>query len=123
MGMSKKLFILLVVLMSLSLIGIIFVQSFFINNSLKNEEDNFTRSVTRALSFVSRDIQDYEIRKFYGLIQPYIANNREPDSTAIRQLYITTEDVVNDQTIIHRNTILEERLKCLHCSLKLIRTV
>ncbi|MEF3079292.1 sensor histidine kinase [Winogradskyella poriferorum] len=109
--MSKKLFILLVVLMSLSLIGIIFVQSFFINNSLKNEEDNFTRSVTRALSFVSRDIQDYEIRKFYGLIQPYIANNRKPDSTAIRQLYITTEDVVNDQTIIHRNTILEERFK------------
>merc|ERR1712000_614440 len=111
MGMSKKLFILLVVLMSLSLIGIIFVQSFFINNSLENEEKNFTRSVTRALSFVSRDIQDYEIGKFYALIQPYIANNREPDSTAIRQLYITTEDEVNDQTIIHRNTILEERFK------------
>ena len=109
--MSKKLFILLVVLMSLSLIGIIFVQSFFINNSLENENDNFTRSVKRSLTFISKDIQDYEIRKFYGLIQPYIADNKEPDSTAIRQLYITTEDEVNDQTIIHRNTILEERFK------------
>ncbi|WP_422104975.1 sensor histidine kinase [Winogradskyella sp.] len=109
--MGKRLFILLVVLMSLSLIGIIFVQSFFINNSLENEEKNFTLSVTRALSFVSRDIQDYEIRKFYGLIQPYIADNREPDSTAIRQLYIARDDDVTDETIIHRNTILEERFK------------
>lgn len=87
------------------------MQSFFINNSLENEEKNFTLSVTRALSFVSRDIQDYEIRKFYGLIQPYIADNREPDSTAIRQLYITRDDDVTDKTIIHRNTILEERFK------------
>jgi signal transduction histidine kinase len=109
--MSKKLFILLVILMSLSLIGIIFVQSFFINNSLENEEKNFTLSVTRALSFVSRDIQDYEIRKYYGLIQPYIAENKKPDSTVIRHLYITAPDDVNDQTIIHRNTILEERFK------------
>jgi len=109
--MGKRLFILLVVLMSLSLIGIIFVQSFFINNSLENEEKNFTLSVTRALSFVSRDIQDYEIKKFYGLIQPYLADNKEPDSTAIRQLYITREDDANDKTIIHRNTILEERFR------------
>ena len=109
--MGKKLFILLVVLMSLSLIGIIFVQSFFINNSLQNEEKNFTLSVTRALSFVSRDIEEFELKKYHALIQPYIANNREPDSTIIRKLYITTEDEVNDETIIHRNTVLEERFK------------
>ncbi|WP_246431457.1 sensor histidine kinase [Winogradskyella flava] len=109
--MGKKLFIVLVILMSLSLIGIIFVQSFFINNSLENEEKNFTLSVTRALSFVSRDIEDFEIKKYYSLIQPYIADNREPDSTIIRQLYITTDDEVNDETIIHRNTVLEERFK------------
>ncbi|MFC0604517.1 sensor histidine kinase [Winogradskyella pulchriflava] len=109
--MGKKLFVLLVVLMSLSLIGIIFVQSFFINNSLKNEEKNFTLSVTRALSFVSRDIEEFELKKYYSLIQPYIAEDRMPDSTIIRQLYITTEDNVNDETIVHRNTILEERFK------------
>ena len=109
--MGKRLFILLVVLMSLSLIGIIFVQSFFINNSLENEEKNFTRSVTVSLSFVSRDIQDYEMKKFYGLMQPILAEDKVPDSTIIRQLYITTEDDINNQTIIHRNTVLEERFK------------
>jgi signal transduction histidine kinase len=109
--MGKKLFILLVVLMSLSLIGIIFVQSFFINNSLENEENNFSRSVTRALSYVSRDIEEFELKKYHALMQPYIEDNKEPDSTIVRQLYITTEDDVNDETIIHRNTVLEERFK------------
>ena len=109
--MGKKLFILLVVLMSLSLIGIIFVQSFFINNTLENEEKNFTLSVKRALSYVSRDIKEYELRKYISLIQPYVLNDKEPDSTIIRELYITAPDEVNDRTIIHRNTVLEERFK------------
>jgi two-component system phosphate regulon sensor histidine kinase PhoR len=109
--MGKKLFILLVVLMSLSLIGIIFVQSFFINNSLENEENNFTLSVKRALSFVSRDIEATELRNYYVMIQPLIAEGKEPDSTVIQRLYVTTQDDVNDKTIIHRNTVLEERFK------------
>jgi signal transduction histidine kinase len=109
--MGKKLFVLLVVLMSLSLIGIIFVQSFFINNSLKNEEKNFNLSVKRALSFVSRDIEEYELRKYISMIRPLIKQKKEPDSTTIKQLYITAEDDINDETIIHRNTVLEERFK------------
>ncbi|WP_370390887.1 sensor histidine kinase [uncultured Winogradskyella sp.] len=109
--MGKKLFVLLVVLMSLSLIGIIFVQSFFINNSLKNEEQNFNLSVKRALSFVSRDIEEYELRKYISMIRPLIKQKKEPDSTTIKQLYITAEDDINDETIIHRNTVLEERFK------------
>ncbi|WP_369995711.1 sensor histidine kinase [Winogradskyella sp.] len=109
--MGKKLFILLVVLMSLSLIGIIFVQSFFINNSLENEEKNFTLSVKRALSFVSRDIEEMELRNYISKIQPYLDNNTEADSISIRQLLITTEDDINDRTIVHRNTVLEERFK------------
>lgn len=109
--MSKKLFVLLVVLMSLSLVGIIFVQSFFINNSLENEEKNFTRSVKGALSFVSKDIAEMEIRDYILKTQPHFAKPYEPDSTLIQQLYITDEDRLNDKTIIHRNTVLEERFK------------
>lgn len=109
--MGKKVFILLVVLMSLSLIGIIFVQSFFINDSLESGDGNFTRSVKRALSFVSRDIEAAELRNYYIMIQPLIAQGTEPDSTVIQQLYITAPDDVNDKTIIHRNTILEEHFK------------
>ncbi len=109
--MGKKLFVLLVVLMSLSLIGIIFVQSYFINKSLKNEEQQFTLNVKRSLSFVSKGIQDIEFKNFYKKMVPYTAEGQKPDSTIVQQLFITTEDEINDQTIIHRNTILEERFK------------
>ena len=51
--MNKKLFVLLVVLMTLSLIGIIFVQSYYINNTFKNEQDQFTFKAKKAL-------RDYE---------------------------------------------------------------
>ncbi|WP_246457876.1 sensor histidine kinase [Winogradskyella echinorum] len=109
--MGKKLFVLLVVLMSLSLIGIIFVQSFFINDSLENEDQNFTLNVKHALTYVSRDIAEMELRNYAIKIQPYLVEGAVADSSGIRQLFITSEDDINDKTIIHRNTVLEERFK------------
>ena len=109
--MSKKLFVLLIVLMSLSLIGIIFVQSFFINNSIENEKKNFRLSVKRSLSYVSKAIEDYEFRNYFDKLQPYLNNNNKADSSIIKQLFITNEDDINDKTIVHRNTVLEERFK------------
>jgi two-component system phosphate regulon sensor histidine kinase PhoR len=97
--------------MSLSLIGIIFVQSFFINNSIENEEKNFTLSVKRALSFVSKAIEEYEFRDYFDKIQPYLNSENKADTSIIKQLFITDEDDINDKTIVHRNTVLEERFK------------
>lgn len=109
--MGKKLFVLLIVLMSLSLIGIIFVQSFFINNSLENERKNFTRSVKRSLSFVSRAIEDYEYRDYFMKLRPYLNDDNKANSEIIKQLFIATEDDISNKTIVHRNTVLEERFK------------
>ena len=109
--MGKKLFVLLVVLMSLSLIGIIFVQSFFINNSLENEEKNFTLSVKRSLSSVSRYIGEYEVKDYFMKLQPYLNNDNKANSAIIKQLFVAKEDDINDKTIIHRNTVFEERFK------------
>ena len=44
-------------------------------------------------------------------IQPYLNQDNKADSSIIRQLFITTEDDINDKTIVHRNTVLEERFK------------
>ncbi|WP_229719395.1 sensor histidine kinase [Winogradskyella schleiferi] len=109
--MGKKLFVLLIVLMSLSLIGIIFVQSFFINNSIENENKNFTLSVKRSLSYVSKSIAEYEFRDYFERLQPYLNNDNKADTSIIKQLFITDEDDINDKTIIHRNTVLEERFR------------
>ena len=62
--MSKKLFVLLVVLMSLSLTGIIFVQAYHINNTVKNEEEQFTYKVKRVLSTTSTAIEEREYKEY-----------------------------------------------------------
>ncbi|MCB0383603.1 MAG: HAMP domain-containing histidine kinase, partial [Psychroserpens sp.] len=109
--MGKKLFILLVVLMSLSLIGIIFVQAFFINNTLKNEEKNFTLNVKRSLSSVSKAIEDKEFEVYSKKLQNLIESGVNPDSTAIRQVFILEQDDMSNETRIYGNSISEESFK------------
>lgn len=108
--MGKKLFVLLVVLMSLSLIGIIFVQSYFINKSLQDEREQFKLSVKRSLSFTSNEIEEIEFANFIEIIQQYRVD-KEPDSTLLRKLFVTLDDEANDQTIVHSNIVVEERFR------------
>lgn len=109
--MGRKLFIMLIVLMSLSLIGIIFVQVFFINNSLLNEKKQFTLNVKRSLSFVSDAIENKEFKDYSEKMYQLIASGAVADSARIRELRIETEDRSINQTIIYRNGILEESYK------------
>ena len=63
--MSKKLFILLVILMSMSLIGIIFVQGYWIKTSVENKEEQFSYTVTQVLRSVTDAIEQREIRQYW----------------------------------------------------------
>ena len=62
--MNNKLFSFLIVLMTLSLLGIIFVQGYWIKNSYDNREDQFTLNIRQVLISVSREIQLEEIEKY-----------------------------------------------------------
>ncbi len=109
--MGKRLFVLLVVLMSLSLIGIIFVQSLFINNSLTNEEKQFTLNAKRSLSLVSKAIEDKEFRLYSKKIQDLIDSGVNPDSMSMRQVIILEQDDVSLETRVYGNAISEESYK------------
>lgn len=109
--MGKKLFVLLVVLMSLSLIGIIFVQAYFINNTLKNEEKNFELNVIRSLSFVSKAIEDKEFRVFASRTQALFDSGSVPDTTNIRGILVYSYDDITNETTVYQNGILEESFK------------
>jgi two-component system phosphate regulon sensor histidine kinase PhoR len=98
--------------MSLSLIGIIFVQAFFINNTLKFEKKKFTSDVSRSLSLVSKAIEDKELLSYDKLYKEATKNGRRPDSIEIRRLLIFenfNEDT--NQTIQFKNIISEESFK------------
>ena len=109
--MGKKLFILLVILMSLSLIGIIFVQTYFIDNTFQNEEKQFTLNVKRSLSFVSKAIEDREFALFDKRLQEYIEKGGKPDTTALSEIILKYPDNANNETVVFRNGILEESYK------------
>ncbi len=112
--MSKKLFVLLVVLMSLSLIGIIFVQAYYINNTVENKQEQFTFNVRRALSYTSGAIQEQEYREYVYKFQELLANTPEDveiDTTDIRNLIIIQDDLDSNETLIYRNGVLEENFK------------
>jgi len=109
--MGKKLFILLVILMSLSLIGIIFVQTYFINNTFKNEEKQFSLNVNHTLSLVSKQIEEREFSVFDNRLQEYIERGGKPDTTALSEIILKYQDDLNNETVVFRNGILEESYK------------
>lgn len=109
--MGKKVFLVLVILMSMSLIGIIFVQAYYITNSVRNKEEQFTFNVKKALSYVSNKIGDEEFRDYVYKLQGLIEQGVNVDTTAILNLYIKEDNSGTNKTHIYRNGILEENYK------------
>ena len=109
--MNKKLFTLLVILMSLSLIGIIFVQAYFINNSLETKEDQFTFNVKKALNYTTSQIANNEYKKYVKALNKIISYGIEPDTTAIRNITVYKQDNLTNQIIVYNTGILEENFK------------
>ena len=64
--MNKFVFRLLVLLMSLSLLGIIFVQVYWFNTSIENNEEQFRFHVKQVLGKVSQKLQKQEEYNFYN---------------------------------------------------------
>ncbi|MBT8303664.1 MAG: HAMP domain-containing histidine kinase [Bacteroidia bacterium] len=108
--MSKKLFVLLVALMSLSLIGIIFVQAYYINNTVENEEQQFTFNVQRGLSYVSKEIEEREFTEWTIKFQQAFVGV-DADSTSLRELLLIQDNDDSNETLIYKNAVLEENYK------------
>ncbi|WP_027137282.1 sensor histidine kinase [Gaetbulibacter saemankumensis] len=109
--MSKRIFVLLIILMSLSLIGIIFVQAYYINDSVQNEKARFRFNVNKALNYVSNTIEENEITTYYEKFQNLISKQKDVDSTAVSQLLIYQQNNRTKETLIFRSNVLEENYK------------
>ncbi|MDT0557548.1 HAMP domain-containing sensor histidine kinase [Ichthyenterobacterium sp. W332] len=110
--MNKRLFLFLVVLMSLSLIGIIAVQSYFINDSYQNQDKQFELNVKRSLSFVANTIESKEFIYFSRKLKDYKEKTGvEADSTAFTNLFLEVQNEENDEVIQYSNVISEESYK------------
>ncbi|WP_299440529.1 HAMP domain-containing sensor histidine kinase [uncultured Aquimarina sp.] len=84
--MNKRLFALLILLMSLSLIGIIFVQGYWIQNTVENNREQFSFNAKQILISVSNKIEYREFEEMYYPLQDILDSIKQPDNKTIQQL-------------------------------------
>tara|TARA_A100001011_G_scaffold399718_1_gene509805 strand:+ start:15194 stop:16768 length:1575 start_codon:yes stop_codon:yes gene_type:complete len=107
--MNKIKYSILVLLMSISLIGIIFVQGFWIKTTLDNRERQFSLNVNQALKAVTESIKDREMRDYLAVYQKLIDSIGEPQESQLTSVfqYINRNQNTN-QTFVYSHGILEE---------------
>ena len=110
--MSKRVFILLIALMSVALIGIILVQIYWINNTIEIREKQFTNDVKFALANVSDNIQRREIDDYYQKYGSIIIDSAQQSSESlVKDFYFQKIDTINKEVFSFRQSILENDFK------------
>ena len=107
--MNKLFFRLLIVLMSLSLIGIILVQVYWFNTSFKNNEEQFGFHVKQVIGNVADKLQKEEAFSFidkYKKLKDSIG--KEPQKSDFLEFGYYQRDSRTKETIIYSNNIISE---------------
>ena len=109
--MSKRIFVLLVALMSVALIGIISVQIFWINNSIEMREQQFSTGVKYALAKVSENIQKREFKENLTEFAPYLDSVQHLKESGVRDIFFEKIDTSRNEIFTFRQRILENNYK------------
>jgi len=107
--MNKVLFRLLVVLMSISLIGIIFVQIYWFNISIENNQEQFKFHVKQVIGNVAEKLKQQEIMSFVEKINQYkdSTGSDKVNADFLEFGYYQRNSQTNE-TIIYSNSIVSE---------------
>ena len=107
--MNKKIYFTLILIMSIALLGIILVQSFWIKTTLDNKEEQFSLNINQALKSVSEQIQSRELRDYLAVYQKLIDSIGSPKESQLTAVfkYVDRNENTN-QTYIYSHGILEE---------------
>ena len=99
----------LVLLMSLSLLGIILVQVYWFNTSLENNEEQFKFHVKQVLGSVANKLQNKERYAFYKKNGRFKDNaNKSPKSEDLLEYGYYERNAKTNKTIIYSNSIISE---------------
>ncbi len=97
--------------MSLSLIGIIFVQGYWIKSTVDDKEEQFSYNAKQVLIRVSNEIQNQELEEYYIRFIDADTTNSKLEESKITEYTYTSEDKLRNQTLFHTESILEEDYK------------
>ena len=107
--MNKTRFRILVFLMSISLIGIILLQLFWINSSFQKNDEQFRHHALVVLNNVSEKLNKKEMLDFKASIEKFKdSTGKEPKQEQLKQLFYYEKDVNSKEILIYTNAIVPE---------------
>ncbi|MBX9808191.1 MAG: HAMP domain-containing histidine kinase [Flavobacteriaceae bacterium] len=107
--MNKLFFRILVLLMSLSLIGIILVQVYWFNTSFQNNDEQFKFHVKQVISNVANKLQKQEEYTYYEKFNRYKdSTGKIPQKNDLLEFYYIQKNHKNNTTIVFSNSIASE---------------
>ena len=109
--MSRRIFIVLIVLMSTALIGIIAVQIYWINSSIEIREKQFSNDVKFALAKVSETIQKREIDDYFKEYAPILDSIQRSLKIGKKDFFFQQIDTAKMEIFTFRQSILENNYK------------
>ena len=109
--MGKKMFVLIVALMSFSLIGIVTVQVFWINNAVEAKKKQFKNDVKKSLVRVSEEVADKEYDDYFIKIKPLLENSTKIDANLLRNFMFKEIDTTGKQVTSYSLSLLEQLIK------------
>ncbi|MBW4361467.1 sensor histidine kinase [Flavobacterium taihuense] len=110
--MNKLFFRLLVLLMSLSLIGIILVQVYWFNTSFRNNDEQFKFHVKQVIGNVAEKLHNREAYSFYDKYNHYKdSTGKVPKRNDLLEFYYVQKNPRTNKTIIYSNSIISEDFK------------
>lgn len=109
--MGKKMFILIVALMSFSLIGIVTVQVYWIGNAVEANGKQFKNDVKISLARVADEVRENEYADFYSKIKPYLDTTANVSSPQLRNFILQTIDTTGRQVFSYSLTTVEQSIE------------
>lgn len=109
--MKKKIFFLLLSVMTLSLLGIIFVQAFWIIKTFNAEEARFSFNARQSLITVAETVRNREIDDYYVQYAAIADTVSKPNSASFSQLFHVEKNDLTNETYLLTNSILQEDYK------------
>ncbi len=107
--MNRLFFRLLVLLMSLSLIGIILVQVYWFDTSFKNNDEQFKFHVQQVIVNVAEDLQKQEAYSYYDEYNRLKeSSGKKPKKEDILEFYYVQKNTKTNKTIVYSNSIISE---------------
>ena len=97
--------------MSVSLIGIISVQLYWINNAIESKDLQFNNDVKKSLVRASERLTTREEDQFYNLIQPILDEKGLLSKASISNFLIQQSDTISNSRYSFGTTIIDEEFK------------